>query len=396
MLETIRQFGEEQLAASGAAEEVRSAHAHHFAGKETEILALWDSPGQRDAYTWFATERANLRTAFRWAADRGDLDDAATVATYAAVLGFCVENYEPIAWAEELIESARAVNHRRLVFLYATATQCWFVGRIEEALRYTEAGQAAMLTGRGELPFGYEGLLANAYVAVGQPDRSVEWCRALLARTPDPHVNFTSYLVMALTIAGRDDEAMAAADGLPQAAEATRNPQALSLALMAYGFAWRNTDPERAREAMHRGLAIARDSGNRFNETHVTANLAQLEVEGGDPLSALDHIGLAIRHMHESGNMVTIRSPLTNLAIFLDRVGRHQPAATIAGFAFSPLTATTFPNINNAIAHLRQVLGERVYQSLAQTGAEMTTAAMVVYAYDQIDQARTELNSVPK
>ena len=147
---------------------------------------------------------------------------------------------------------------------------------------------------------------------------------------------------------------------------------------------------------MHRGLAVAHDSGNRFNETHVMANLAQLEVERGDPLSALDHIGLAIRHMHESGNMVTIRSPLTNLAIFLDRVGRHQPAATIAGFAFSPLTATSFPNINNAIAHLRQVLGEQVYESLARAGAEMTTAAMVAYAYDQIDQARASLKAVSK
>jgi hypothetical protein len=165
---------------------------------------------------------------------------------------------------------------------------------------------------------------------------------------------------------------------------------------MAYGFAWRNADPDRARGAMHRGLAIARDSGNRFNESHLTANLAQLEVEGGDPLSALDHVGMAIRQMHESGNMVTIRSPLTNLAIFLDRVGRHQPAATIAGFALSPLTATTFPNINNAIAHLSQVLGEQVYQSLAGTGAEMTTAEMVTYAYDQIDEARAELNVVSK
>jgi predicted ATPase len=396
MLETIRQFGEEQLVASGAAEEVRAAHAHHFAGKEADILALWDSPRQRQAYTWLTTELANLRTAFRWAADHRNLDDAATIATYAALLGFCVENYEPVAWAEELIETARAVKHRRLPFLYAMAEQCWFVGRIEQALRYTEAGQAAMLTDRGELPFGVEGILGNAYVATGQPDRSVEWCRTLLARTGDTHVNVTSYLVMVLTIAGRDDEAIAAADGLLHTAEATGNPYALSLALMSYGFAWRNADPDRAREAMHRGVAIARASGNRFNESHLTANLAQLEVEYGDPLSALEHIGLAIRQMHESGNMGTIRSPLTNLAIFLDRVGRHQPAATIAGFAFSPLTVTSFPNINKTIAHLRQVLGEQVYQSLAQTGAEMTTAAMVTYAYDQIDQARSELNAVSK
>ena len=81
MLETIRQFAEEQLVASGAATEVRTAHARHFAGREADILALWDSPRQREAYDWFSAELANLRTAFRWAADQGDLDTAATIAT---------------------------------------------------------------------------------------------------------------------------------------------------------------------------------------------------------------------------------------------------------------------------------------------------------------------------
>ena len=98
MLETIRQFAEEQLVASGEADEVRTAHARYFAGRETDIMALWDSPRQREAYDWFATELANLRTAFRWAADHDDLDVAATIATYAALLRpVLIENYEPIA-----------------------------------------------------------------------------------------------------------------------------------------------------------------------------------------------------------------------------------------------------------------------------------------------------------
>ena len=109
MLETIRQFGEEQLVAGGKATEVRAAHARYFAGKEADILGLWDSPRQRDAYSWFRVHLANLRTAFRWAADQGDLDTAATIATYATFLGGLVENYESAAWAEELIEPARAV-----------------------------------------------------------------------------------------------------------------------------------------------------------------------------------------------------------------------------------------------------------------------------------------------
>ena len=123
------------------ATEVRTAHARYFAGREADILALWDSPRQREAYTWFTAELANLRTAFRWAADHGDLDVAATIATYAAFLGVLVENYEPIAWAEELIEPARAVDHPRLAFLYVMASQCYTPDGSMTAVRYSDAGQ---------------------------------------------------------------------------------------------------------------------------------------------------------------------------------------------------------------------------------------------------------------
>ncbi len=41
--------------------------------------------------------------------------------------------------------------------------------------------------------------------------------------------------------------------------------------------------------------------------------------------------------------------------------------------------------------HLRDVLGEATYESLARKGETMTTSAMATYAYDQIDQARTTL-----
>ncbi len=79
-------------------------------------MALWDGPRQREAYDWFTAELANLRTAFRWAADNGDLDVAAAIVSYAAILGVIHRghNDEPIAWAEELIEPARAVDHPRL------------------------------------------------------------------------------------------------------------------------------------------------------------------------------------------------------------------------------------------------------------------------------------------
>jgi hypothetical protein len=73
------------------------------------------------------------------------------------------------------------------------------------------------------------------------------------------------------------------------------------------------------------------------------------------------------------------------------------PAAAIAGFAVvSPMTAASIPEIYTAIAHLRHLLGDQTYESLARKGNAMTTAEMVAFAYDQIDQARAELKTVAK
>ena len=392
MLETIRQFAEEQLVARGDPSEAGDAHARHFAGKEADILALWDSPRQREAYDWFAIELANLRTAFRWAADQGDLDAAATIATYAAFLGLAVDNYEPIAWAEELIEPPRAVDHPRLAFLYVMAVQCWTPGRIEAAVRYADAAQTVIGSGRhGEVPFGLEGLLGVAYMAVGQPERWVEWCRAQLARGRDTLIFTRACLVSALTFAGCGEVARAAATGLIEVAEASHNPFALSLALHAYGLAFRDGDPAGALEALRRCLVIARDSGNRWTESMMATTLSRVEAEHGDPLAALDYVTVSIRNFHDAGSTTVVRGALAILAALFDRLGRYEPAATITGFALSPFTAAILPEFNTAIAHLRDVLGEATYESLARKGETMTTAAMATYAYDQIDQARAEL-----
>ena len=99
---------------------------------------------------------------------------AAAIATDAAFLGLWVDNYEPIAWSEELIEPARAIDHPRLAFLYGLASQCYTTGRTREAVRYSDAAQLVVGSGRHEVPFGLEGLLGAVYAAIGQPERCVE------------------------------------------------------------------------------------------------------------------------------------------------------------------------------------------------------------------------------
>jgi hypothetical protein len=141
---------------------------------------------------------------------------------------------------------------------------------------------------------------------------------------------------------------------------------------------------------------IAQDSRNRAAESALAQTLSRLEAAHGDPVAALDHVTLAIRNYHDAGNTTMIHGAVAVVATIFDRLGHHEPAATIAGFAFDPVTAAWMPEIDITIAHLRDVLGDENYESLARAGETMTTAAMATYAYDQIDQARAALNAVSK
>ncbi|OBA84384.1 cyclase [Mycobacterium sp. 1164966.3] len=395
MLETIRQFAEEQLVARDEAFEIRAAHSRYFAGREADILALWDSPRQREAYDWLNVELANLRTAFRWAADHGDLDAAAAITTCAAFLGSSLGNAEPTTWAEELVQPLRAVDHPRLAPVCVVASLCCIIGRFEEAVHYSEIGQTVIAAAGDTVSYVGGGWLGSAYGFVGQLDRWVEICRAQLAFNGDTNTFARAHLVLALTVSGSTDEAMVTANGLVDAAEGSRNPWLLAYALLVSGAAFRDPEPGRALEWLRRGVLIARDSGNRFYETQLAYMASGLEAEQGDRMSALEYLAVAVRNHHESGNFGMVHNPLAMLACNFDRFGRYLPAATIAGFArVNPMTAAGIPELGTTIAHLREVLGEATYESLARKGESMSTAEMVAYAYGQIDQARTELNTV--
>jgi tetratricopeptide (TPR) repeat protein len=295
-----------------------------------------------------------------------------------------------------LIERARAVDHPRLVFLYLGASQCGNTGRVDDAVRYSDAGQKAIGTGSDGIPFGADGYLGTAYLIAGQLQRWVEMCRDQLARGRDTHTITRGCFLLALAMAGSGDEAMAAGDGLVDAAEATRNPCALSLALLADGCAFGVADPVRAHHALRRALAIAQDTGIRYYESHAAALLAWFEIARGDHVAALDYFTVAIHNYRDSGNTAMIANALPTIAAVFDQIARYESAAIIAGFCENNVVVATHPVIQARITHLRDVLGEQTCESLARKGADMTTAAMATFAYDQIDQARAELNAVSK
>jgi hypothetical protein len=264
-------------------------------------------------------------------------------------------------------------------------------GRIEAAVRYCDAATAVVESGRGEVPFGIEGLLSTIYLYAAQPELAVDWCRNRVQSGRDTHSLSRVSLILSLAVAQSCEEAIAATVGLIEAAEATRNPWSLSFALLAFGVAHLHADPVGALKAGRRGLQVAEDSGNRGNGTHLEVLAARIEAEYGDSLGALHHISVAIHNNHDSGDPTSMQIPMATLSAVLDRMGRYEPAATIAGFASTPYAVAAAPELLTTTAHLCTVLGDQDYESLARKGETMSIAEIATFAYDQIDQARAAL-----
>jgi hypothetical protein len=110
-----------------------------------------------------------------------------------------------------------------------------------------------------------------------------------------------------------------------------------------------------------------------------------------DPSDSLDYLALAIRHYLDAGSVSLMHNPLAILADVFDRLGYHEQAATLSGFAVSPMARAGYPQIEATITHLREILGNDVYESFAREGETMTIAAIANYALAHIEQARTEL-----
>jgi predicted ATPase/class 3 adenylate cyclase/DNA-binding CsgD family transcriptional regulator len=144
LLETVRQYALEKLGESGEADDVRTRHRDHY----TSMAALLDTPGQagREARVAQAeTEIDNLRAAFAWSHENGDIELALQLVSSLQPLWLGRGRIqEGLAWFDAVlsddtahgIEVAAGVRARALADKAALATQVVAVDldQAEEAL----------------------------------------------------------------------------------------------------------------------------------------------------------------------------------------------------------------------------------------------------------------------
>jgi hypothetical protein len=403
MLETVRQFGEERLAASGLGDEVRDLYARHYRAMEAPVMEVWNGPDQKQAYEWLNRELANLRAAFQWAAQQGDLDTAATIAVFAAVLAdMSGLSAEPITWAEQLLPAATEARHRLLLALYQTAGWCAFHGRSAQGMAYAEASRALYGDPAFEQNiYGIGAVKANTvYAHAPSPgttdytlDRWVSVCREVV-EVDDPLLTCRSHLAMALSITGPAQEALALCEGLVPAAVATGNPYAHAIALNALSLAQADNDLASAVAAGRECQAVCRQFGLRNMEMLVYPDLARLEIAAGDYSSTLDHLADNINFKFDAGDFSSLKWPLAVVAVLLVRCHVPESAAVIAGFATAPFTLGTNREFAAAVERLHQALGDRDFDVLGQRGRSMPGHEMVAYSLQAVEEVRTRLDQL--
>ena len=399
LFETIRQFAEDRLSDMDARDPTRDRHAAHFAREAAARWDRWEGPGWRGSVDWVETDLGNLRAGYQWSAARGDLDVATDIAAHAALMGFSVQLFETLAWAEDLVDSATAADVRRLPRLLVAAGFACFAGRAEAARvhahRATELESGARYD---SCEPGYATFVeALCQVYCGDLDRYVELTGDVARRYgPDRGYGLASY-VDGLQASGRVDEAIALTEEAVAAARAHGNPYWISYALWIAGQAFAKADARRAIAAWDEGVAVVREHRVHFFEGFLARDAARLHTSAGEPETALVLFYEAIAAFHRAGNVPQLIITLASVPALFERLDRFEPAATlVAAMEREPSSVQHVPELPDVGARVARKLGEKKAAELAEAGAALDLNDAAVYARRQIDLARRDPTATPK
>ena len=304
MLETIREFGQEQLEAAGDLELVVARHARHFLHLALEVEPHLTADDQGAWLDRCEQEHANIRAALRWAIDRGEAGPAQAAA--GALWRFWQQRghlAEGRQWLEATLAmpSGQAPTAERAKALAGAGGIAWWSDREATRAFYGEAltierelGDPARLA---------EALYNQAFVLAGEHDleaaaRLLDESLGLFRQVGD-EPGAARVLVMRVVpdaTAGAWDRVVARIEEV--AAIWRRRGDRLNLAfgLIWLGFAYgRAGRPDDARATVLEALELFREADNATGVALAFLDLAFLLTWEGRHTDAIRMAGVAER-----------------------------------------------------------------------------------------------------
>ncbi len=394
LFETIRTFADERLAEAGEQDAARDRHAAYFAAEAAGRWEHWNGPAWRTQVDWVQSELANLRVAFRWSVRRGHIDVATDVAAHAALMGFSVELFETIGWAESLLDEATRADVRRLPRLYAAAGYACFVGRAAVATEH--AHEATVLEARS----GYEScepgyatfIEALGQVYCGNLDRYIELTEGVAALPGSSRAYGVAAYVDGLQSAGRVDEALELTAPALAGAREVGNPYWLVYTLWIAGLAYSKADPPRALEIWDEGVTRLGEHDVRFFEGFLARDAALLHTSDGQLDVALTLFDTSIAAFLRSGAVAQLVITLASLPALFERLDRPGVARTLLGaMAKEEASFHHVPTLAELDGRLDARLGDEAAARFTSVGTAMDLHDAAAYAVHEIELSRRAL-----
>jgi predicted ATPase/DNA-binding SARP family transcriptional activator len=395
VLETLREYGRETLADAerGA---VAERHARWYLEVAERCASSLTGPDEADAVQTLDADFDNLRAAYLWALEHGDVDVALRIVTSLREYAFRRMRAEVTGWAESARRMPGAVDHQRYPIVVAIAGYGTFVrGHLEEAI---ELGQLAM-EAAAEIGVDTSGLaertLGNALFYRGDKLRAPAWIDRMIASAREGSPARLAHALymrsIAYTSVGDVVKGAQLAGEARAVAATSGSPTAHAQSAYALGVALESTDPTEALVHIQRAVEIASDAGNRWIQAFALSEMLWLEARQGRPREALAQFADVVDLWYRGGDWANQWLSLRHVFGILVQLRAHLAAATLhgaltaAGAAYAlPFEAVGAERIAALVDDLREQLGTGAFAAAVRHGASMSDGEIIRFVRDQI------------
>jgi non-specific serine/threonine protein kinase len=365
-LETIREYGIEQLAAYGEEELTRERHAAWALALAEKTEPELFRTNQQTWWRRLEAERPNIREALAWFEQTGDAERALRLAgaitPFNWMRGYLREGQD---WLQRSLAIHGDTSPAALAWgLFSSGTLTWFRGEYQTTQALLE--RALALSRDGDFALGIA--LSHHMLAMAA------WMQGDLQQA----------LVLSEEAITRERE--------------LADPRWLAILLDdAATVALLCGDDERGKAWSTEGLALNRALGNRWNIGIHHSDLGVVAQSRGDLTEAARHYAESVHLFHELGDTWYIASPLAGLAAIAVVQGRPQTAARLLGVAMalreasgSAVWATERERDEQTVARARATLGEEDFARALEAGRKLSLTQAVDEAVSVTAAAGTE------
>jgi predicted ATPase/DNA-binding SARP family transcriptional activator len=393
LLETLREYGAERLAARGEAAALARVHAEHYVRLAERADVDVRGPAEACGVAVLDVEIDNLRAAHRWALDHDRADLALRLS--AALHFYAVHRLrdEVLGWAALAAALPTAADHPLRATAWASASfGAAHRGERAEAVELAERGLAAATDGAARadaleslaVVAIYEGRLGDTRRFAGA---AVDAARA----AGDAYrAQWSSHVDALAALYAHDADAPDAVEGVRRGAVALGNPSQLAWAHYLEGEEALEGDPDRAVALLEEAIALARPVSNAFVRGVALVSASSARGRSRDPGAAIGPFREIVDHWWQAGDWTHQWTTLRNLVEPLLHLGADEPAAVLLGATSAaasapPVFGVGADRLAEAEVVLRARLGPERFAAADARGRAMADDDVVVYVLARLD-----------